>query len=200
MRVLLEMTGTSPLLMHNPQLADPANSWTRAIAEITAKGKKMTDKDQQEKLRLEFMGGLYVGAKGVVVPAKSIRKCLILAARITRKGKDIERALITTSIEFPLIYKGPREPTGLWADEQHRYLTLVKVGRGLVPRMRPQFPRWSLVSEWEIETSILNLRDFIEMASKAGVVEGIGDNRVNGFGRFTTQVSEAVDEISHKAA
>ena len=57
MRIILEMSGTSPLLMHNEQLADPANSFALAIAQLTSKSEK-TPEDQKEIQRLEFMVGL----------------------------------------------------------------------------------------------------------------------------------------------
>jgi hypothetical protein len=191
MRLFIELTGTSPLVMHNPQLADPLNSFSKAIAKITAKGSKMTDDDRFEVARLEFAGGLYTGTQGPFQPAPNIIRCMANAAKITRQGRDVERALIPTAVELPLKYKGPRDPVALWENELFRYPTSVKVGRGRVQRMRPRFPDWSLKGEFELLTDALDYEDFASIAEQAGLIEGLGDNRRNGFGRFTTKVTQA---------
>lgn len=44
MRIIIIVTGTSPLLMHNPRMVDPEFDLNRLIKSITAKRKK-TDED-----------------------------------------------------------------------------------------------------------------------------------------------------------
>lgn len=190
MRIQLTMKSTSPLVMHNVSLADPSNSVTKAIAQITDKGSNMSDDDRLEVAKLEFHGGLYLGRGGPVVPSQNIIRTIANAAKVRRLGKDIERSMITTALEFPLIYKGPKDAAGLWANETFRYSAAVRVGRGVVSRMRPRFPEWQVTSEWELMTDILNLRDFASIAESAGIIEGMGDNRRNGYGRFTADVVE----------
>lgn len=190
MRIQLTMQGTSPLVMHNVMLADPTNSVTKAIAAITDKGSRMSDDDRLEVARLEFHGGLYLGRGGPVIPSPNILRTIANAAKIRRLGKDVERAMIPTALEFPLIYKGPRDAAGLWANETFRYGAPVRIGRGVVSRMRPRFPDWQVVSEWELMTEILNLRDFGAIVEVAGIIEGMGDNRRNGYGRFSTEIAE----------
>ena len=190
MRVQLTMRGTSPLVMHNVALADPTNSVTKAIAAITDKGSRMSDDDRLEVARLEFHGGLYLGRGGPVIPSPNILRTIANAAKIRRLGKDVERAMIPTALEFPLVYKGPRDAAGLWENEAFRYGAPVRIGRGVVSRMRPRFPDWQVVSEWELMTEILNLRDFSAIVEVAGIIEGMGDNRRNGYGRFTADIVE----------
>jgi hypothetical protein len=184
------MKGTSPLVMHNVVLADPTNSVTKAIGAITSKGSKMSDDDRMEVARLEFHGGLYLGRGGPVIPSPNILRTIANAAKIRRLGKDVERSMIPTALEFPLIYKGPRDAAGLWENEAFRYGAPVRIGRGVVSRMRPRFPDWQVVSEWELMTEILNLRDFSAIVEVAGIIEGMGDNRRNGYGRFAADIVE----------
>jgi len=54
----VEIKGVSPLLLHNGQLADPLNQYTRALKQQTSKRKK-TDVDLMEIRRLEWEGGFY---------------------------------------------------------------------------------------------------------------------------------------------
>jgi hypothetical protein len=190
MRVTVEFVGTSPLLMHNVELSDPNNHWARAISELTSKGDK-TREDHLEIARLEFMGSLYIGAKGPMIPAPNVQKCLVQAAKVRKEGKTIERSLMPLGLELPLLYEGPRKPDELWADETFRYLAPVTVGRAKVWRMRPRFINWALSSEWELLTDVLDFAKFQRIANEAGRIEGLGDGRTKGFGRFEAKVTKA---------
>ena len=127
-----------------------------------------------------------------IVPLKTtFQKLTRLVRDVTaRLGKDVERAMIPSGLEFMLVYKGPRDATGLWEDETFRYSASVRVGRGVVTRMRPRFPDWQVVSQWELMTDILNLRDFSAIIEAAGIIEGLGEARRIGYGRFTAEVVE----------
>jgi hypothetical protein len=188
--------------MHNVALADPNNPIVKEISAITDKGSSMTDADRLEVSRLEFIGGLYLGKGGPVVPSRNILRCIANAAKIRRLGKDVERAMIPTTMELPLQYKGPRDPTALWEAVEFRYAAAVRIGRGLVIRMRPAFPDWMVTSQWELLTEILDYRDFKSIAEAAGLIEGLGDNRRNGYGRFLAETNEVENErtIQTKAA
>jgi hypothetical protein len=135
-----------------------------------------------------------------VIPSPNILRTIANAAKIRRLGKDVERSMIPTALEFPLIYKGPRDAAGLWENETFRYGAPVRIGRGVVSRMRPRFPDWQVVSEWELMTEILNVADFIAIAEVAGIIEGMGDNRRNGYGRFTSEIAEMKSERAREAA
>jgi len=184
--------------MHNAQLSNPANSFAMAIAEITSKTDK-TIQDQLEIARLEFFGGLYVGEGGPVVPAANIRKTLINAAKARREGKSVERALLPTAVEFPLIYRGPREPNALWEEDQFRYLTPVRVGRARIMRMRPRFNQWSLESEWELIEDMLDFKKLVRISAEAGLIEGLCDGRNQGWGRFTADVISVEQKVKAAA-
>jgi hypothetical protein len=199
MRVQLTMKGTSPLVMHNVQLADPTFSIAKAIAAITSKGSKQSDDDRLEVSRLSFHGGLYMGRGGPVMPSPNILRTIANAAKVRRLGKDVERSMIPTSLEFPLMYKGPREAAALWENEAFRYSAPVRIGKNVVTRMRPRFPEWQVVSEWELMTEILNLRDFVALVEVAGIIEGVGDARRIGYGRFTAVVAEMKTAVKPRA-
>jgi hypothetical protein len=203
MRVEIKMGGTSPLLMHNAVLADPSNGFAKAIAEITDKGSNMTEADRLEVARLEFFGGGYFGTGGPIMPSANILRCVANAGKTRRLGRDVERAMIPTGMEFPIAYKGPREVQQLWADERFRFTTAVRVGRGLVQRTRIRFVEWAVVSAWELIEEVLDFRDFQSVVEAAGLVEGLGDGRRIGFGRFQASIAKAETgngRVSAKAA
>ncbi len=192
MNIAITLTGTSPLLMHNPQMVDPEFDICRSIKAITDKRKK-TDEDRRTIERLEWYGGLYLENGLVVQPTSKVRKCLINTARISKMGKFVERALSFRSLNTPLIYEGSRDIDALFADPGRRYTSRLSVGVGnkRVMRVRPQFFPWSLrVEGLLVEDAGLNFDEFSRIVELAGLVEGIGDNRVNGYGRFVGTVEE----------
>ena len=192
MNITIRLQGTSPLLMHNPQMVDPEFEINRQIKALTTKRKK-TDEDLRQIERLEWYGGLYVSnggqPAGVVQPTAKLRKCLINTARISKQGKMIERALSFAELYVPLVYDGPKDIDELYTDKRFRSRLSVGVGNKRIMRVRPQFNPWAMsVNGLFIEDAGLNINEFKAIVDLAGLVEGIGDNRVNGYGRFVGEV------------
>lgn len=190
MKIAIELTGTSPLLCHNPRMVDPQFELNRQIKAITAKRKK-TDEDLAQIERLEWYGGLYEVDGIIVQPASKVRKCIINTARIRKEGKTIERALTLSELYVPLVYDGPRDADSIFADKRFHSRLSVGVSGKRVMRVRPQFFPWALrVTGLFVEDAGLNFDSFRDIVAMSGLVEGIGDNRVNGYGRFTATVKE----------
>ena len=188
MRVSTRLVGTSPLLQHNIQLANPDNMWAKEIAAVTAKRKK-TEEDRKIISRLEFQGSLYVEEGRVVVPKTNVRKCFQEAAKVTKKGKDIARALAAQGeLNAPLAYSGPKQMVELVKDQSFFDTTMVGVGTKRVLRTRPIFRSWALDIEWELITTVMDYEVFEEIVHLAGRIEGLGDNRTGGYGRFEAEV------------
>lgn len=190
MKIRIDLKGTSPLLMHNPRMVDPEFELNRQIKALTSKRKK-TDEDLRQIEKLEWYGGLYTDPSGEVVvqPTSKPRKCLINAARISKMGKMVERAVSFNELDVPLIYEGPKDVDAIFADKRFHSRLSVGVGNKRVMRVRPQFFPWALsVNGLFVEDAGLNIEEFERIVELAGVVEGIGDNRVNGYGRFRVQV------------
>jgi hypothetical protein len=191
MNITITLTGTTPLLMHNPRLVDPEFDITRQIKELTSKRKK-TDADLKQIGRLEWFGGIYEENGRVVQPTSKVRKCLVNTARMSKLGKAVERALSFRTLYAPLIHDGPQKIEQLFTQSRYHSRLSVGVGTSRVMRVRPQFPVWELsVSGLFVEDAGLNVDEFERIVELAGVVEGLGDNRVNGYGRFTAKIEKA---------
>lgn len=197
MKASLLLTGTSPILCHNIQLANPDNVWAKAIAALTKKRKK-TEEDRLEIGRLEFLGSLYTHEGQIVIPTSNILKCFIETGKITKEGKSIVRAVAFVDPYVPLIFKGPDDPEELWKVEEFRDTTLVGVQKKRVLRTRPIFRAWMLQAEVEILTQVMDFENFERVAELAGRVEGLGDNRVNGYGRFSIEIKAADAAANNK--
>jgi hypothetical protein len=190
MKIVIDVVGTSPLLMHNPRMVDPEFEINRQMKVLTGKRKK-TDEDLRQIGKLEWFGGMYEVEGVVVQPTSKLRKCLINAGRISKQGKSIERALSFSELNVPLIYEGPKELNKLFEDKRYTSRLSVGIGNKRVMRVRPQFSQWGLrIKGLFIEDAGLNLSEFEHIAELAGLSEGIGDNRVNGYGRFTIKVTQ----------
>lgn len=190
MNVTIRLKGQSPLLMHNVQLSDPDNEWSRRIAEISGK-KKKTEEDRLMMSELEWYGGLILAPGIVDGPAwktEALRKCFINAAKVTRQGTQIGRALLFEAWAVPLQYDGPRNLKELFAAPGFVSRLSVRVGSARIIRTRPQFFPWVVQATALLDESVMAYDNLCRIIELAGRAEGIGDNRVNGYGRFSAEV------------
>lgn len=188
MDVTLEIVGTSPLLMHNISLADPDNPYVKEIATYTAKRKK-TEDDRREIERLEWYGGLYVDNGRVVYPTQNVRKSLIQAGKISKQGTQVTRALSFADLNVPLVYDGPDDLDVLFKDSAFQNRSAVGISGKRTMRVRPEFREWAVVANAFLLEDVMDLADLERVGHRAGVAEGLGDNRINGYGRFQFRVT-----------
>jgi hypothetical protein len=186
-QVTLKITGTSPLIVHNGQLADPLNKISKAMKAVTGKRKKV-DADYEEMARLEFLGGLYLKDQRPIIPGVALEAMMINAAKKQRKGGDFKSGILIDDNPF-IEYDGPTKPDDLWADERFRIVAGVKVGTSRVMRTRPMFSDWSLQFTVNFIEELINKRDIMEVAHIAGWQIGLCEWRPK-FGRFTAQAVE----------
>lgn len=188
MNVEIRLTGTSPLLHHNPRMVDPQFELNRQIKAIT-KLRTKTDEHLRQIEQLEWYGGIYEENGVIVQPTSKVRKCLINTARISKLGKSMERALSFSTLTAPLIYDGPKSLDEVFAQPRFHSRLSVGVGNKRVMRVRPSFFPWALhVRGLFVDDAGMNPEDLVRIVEMAGIVEGIGDNRVNGYGRFAGTV------------
>lgn len=183
-KLTFKIQGISPLLMHNGQLADPGNQYSRAVKEISSKRNK-TEADFEEMARLEWMGSLYLADGAPCIPGYVLEATLIGrggAARKQKMGKQAAAGLYVTA-NFPLEYDGPRDPKELWTINRFRFQALVRVGQARVMRTRPIFNEWAATVNIEVEPDLVNVADAKLWMAIAGRESGLMDWRPK-FGRF----------------
>lgn len=195
MEIYTRLTGTAPLMMHNEQLADPMNDYTRKIKAINDKGsKKMTDADLELRSRLEWEGGLYFDAQlGPFIPAYNLVKSVYTAGTTRRKGSLVERSVTNIDVRLPLLYEGPRTVDALY-DAGFVDRRMVGVNRNRVQRSRPYFSHWSVEAAFLLDTELLNHEDFVSLLHLAGRAVGTCDGRRIGFGRFSVHIENVVKD------
>lgn len=188
MEIQMELTGLRPFVMHNGRLADPLDPIARQLSALTDK-RGRTDVEEEEVAEVEWRGSLYWDADaGAYIPTASIIRSLRDAATAWKLGEAVYRSLNTLSELVPLQHDGPKTIAGLAAKPEYRWRTTVKIGRNRTARTRPIFRRWSAVAEFELDENELSVDDLNRIVERAGRLNGIGDARKLGFGRFTAVV------------
>lgn len=185
--------GIAPLMMHNGQLANPLNKWSKAIKSITGKRKK-TDEDHEEIARLEFLGGLYVDKDGEpCIPGVNLEGCFVEGAKKQRLGTEFKAGMFCDNIEtggnWKLIYKGPKKAEELWADERFRDIRKAGIKQSSVMRCRPHFAEWSLKFAVQFDPEMIDAKQLPETLGIAGRYCGLCDHTPK-FGRFVVKDAE----------
>ncbi len=180
----LKMTGVSPLILHNGQMADPQNEWAKELKAISGKRHKV-DADLDEMSRIEYFAGLYMTDNGPCLTDLCIEACIIAGAKKFKRGPDAKAGIFADG-HADLVYDGPRSPEGLFEDKSFVLRVPVKVGQSKVVRTRPIFRSWSCVSNITYDEDVIDENEIIQFAEKAGHVCGIGDWRPK-HGRFSVE-------------
>lgn len=187
MEFTITLTGTAPLLMNNIRKADPLDPMAKKLKKVTSKRTK-TDDDHVEMNQLDFFAGIYLDPDvGPYLPGENIQKCLVEGGRINKLGKNVERGLFIDTDVNPVAYTGPRDIEGLWANENFRHRSAVRIGQQRIMRCRPMFRQWKCQAHGLLDTNVLNPEDLRSIAHNAGAMVGLGDWRPR-FGRFTATV------------
>jgi hypothetical protein len=188
-KLKVKLTGVAPLLMHNGQLADPLNKWTKYLREMTLR-KKKTEDDIIEIKRREWFGGLYVDDTGKipVIPADMAIAVLQAGARKHKNGVEAKSGVFEAKPWFPLEFDGPKgDLDKLYTDGRFVDSRLVTNQRNRIVRTRPIFRDWSVTFEYLVDTEIIDLHKCVQALEQAGERVGLGDYRPR-FGRFTVEV------------
>lgn len=180
------LSSVSPLVMHNGQLANPLNQFSKEMRKVSGKRAK-TEADFEELARIEFLGSLYIGEDGPCLPGEVIEATIINAAKKMKRGQQAKAGIICDG-NFDLEYDGPRDPHALWKEEKFRLAVGVRVQNNRIIRTRPIFREWAATVSIDFMPKQLNRSEVEEMVRIAGEVVGLGDWRPK-FGRFESSAT-----------
>lgn len=109
MKVILTLTGTNWMLMHNERLANPLDEYSKQKAKYTAKRKK-TEEDFIAIMSIEARGGCWETEDHLLgIPDVAVWSSILAAAKGFKMGKDIQRALLFEDLVRPLFLNGGGE-------------------------------------------------------------------------------------------
>lgn len=178
-----KLTSESPLLMHNGQMADPLNKWSKDLKRVSGKRAK-TDADFAEMARIEWYASLYVDEGKLCIPGEVLEAALIEGAKKQKLGKQAQSTLFVSGNAI-LHFDGDNLSVDeLWERGKNRLTTGVRIQRNRVMRTRPRLEKWSCEVEVNFDDKILDPPRVTEIVTITGREVGIGDWRPK-FGRFT---------------
>ena len=184
--IKLKLTGITPLLMHNGDLANPMGEGAKRMKKLTGNRKK-TDDIYEELSDLEFQYGLYFDEKlGPYIPGECLDAALFNGAKMNKLGTTVQRGAQVIDDMCPLIYKGPRDFNGLAADNKYRLLKPVRVSQKKVLRTRPMFREWALEFTWAYMPDQFDAETLVSIAETTGRLVGLCDWRPR-YGKFSVE-------------
>jgi hypothetical protein len=176
--IAVTLSGVTPLMMHNDQLANPMNEYAKQLKEYTSKRQK-TDEDYEAIAQIEFLGGIYYSDQsGIYIPGRNVRKCIENGATLMKKGTAVKRGVFVVEAELPLTYSGPRTPKDLYRTKAFVDTRTAGNNKARIVRTRPIFaPPWSLTATLMVDPSQINDSDLRQCIDMAGKLCGLGDYR-----------------------
>lgn len=178
-----EIVGTSPLMVSCDRLANPLDPLKKELATYTSKRNK-TDDDIEAIYKLEWEAGLYYNDGKPIMPTNCIKAMIRSAAKLNKLGKNIQRGVVLIGEEVPILYPGPKDRESMWKSGNFSDIRSCKVKQSKVMRCRPIFNDWSLIFTLALNESIMDMKEIVDILILAGEIEGLCENRINGFGRF----------------
>lgn len=183
----MELSGVSPLLLHNGQTADPLNKYSKEMKKVSSKRNK-TEADLIYLAKLEFMASVYLDKEGsIIIPSQLIEALFVNGAKRTKQGKQAQAGFLC--FENPLL-RFDGEDLGieeLWERDQNRFTMAVKVQRNKVMRTRFIAEEWSLNFTTQYNDDHFNASDISQIFETSGMNVGLGDWRPK-YGRFISKV------------
>lgn len=178
------LAGIVPLILHNGQLADPLNPFSKALKAASSRRKK-TDADLEKMADIEWRGSLYTNAAGrVVIPGRVLESMIVTGAKRSKDGKTALSGVFVES-DALLEFRGQNKTIEeMQTDPEFRIAVPVRVNTSRVIRTRPIFHDWSATFEVSAAVDVVadaaQLRQWIEAA---GNFSGLCDWRPR-YGRF----------------
>jgi hypothetical protein len=187
--------GLCPILMHNVQLADPSNPFTKALKSVTSKRKK-TEADLEEMANIEWRGGLYTNHAGeIILPSRVLEAVIAKGATKSKEGKQALSGVFVES-DGVFNYRGQGKSIDeMCINPEFRLTVGVNVSQKRIMRTRPIFHDWSATFELSASTEVVtDSATILRWLRDAGAFIGVGDYRPR-YGRF---IVDSFDELKQE--
>lgn len=197
--IKFKMTGICPLMLNNPQTANPMNEYAKALKELTSKRSK-TDDDQNEIFHLKFLASCYLDKKGqYIIPYDMLAKSFEAGAKENRLGAKFQRSVFVLNDAVIKFDENGCTPEELWKNHGEKYVDIRVVGiqSSKVATARMIIPEWSLEGELLFDETQLNKSEIWLALQNAGSRYGIGTYRQR-FGRY--KIEEIKEDKKKKIA
>ena len=197
MTIQFALRGTHPMLQHNGRLANPIDPLTRQVKALADKRKKTVD-DYQRLLALEAYAGCWLTAEELIgLPTANVWKAISEAAKMSKRGKDVARALSFHPEDVPPVrVQGDALAARTHIEQASGAGLLIRtvvVNQRRTLRARAVVPTgWESSHRFTLLDDVLDPDQLAPMVSTAGRLIGVGDWRPV-YGKFeVTAVTTSV--------
>lgn len=187
------VTGTSTLLLNNPQTVDPFNHYSRKKKPLTAK-KSKTDEDLLELGELDIESKTYFDAElGVYIPASWLIEQICTSSFGTIKvSKDKMRGgIFAPDKKIKLFYDGMKKVKTIKCivkDEQFHHRMILPQQNIRIAKNFPKFDKWSFSTVLEFDDNVVDLTGLRNILTRSAKYVGFGDFRPT-FGAALAEVT-----------
>lgn len=170
-KVKVELTGTTPLLMNNPQ------------SMIDAKTNQLQQKTSKQDLSKEAEKLTYKDSKGnLYVPSEAIKGCMINASAYKKIGKYAAKPIIAGGVHIH-----PRE-ISLGVKNYNLDIRTVVIQRARVVKARPMIEKWKVSFDLFYDETLLPnpeiIRPILEEGGKRVGILDFRPQKTGSFGMF----------------
>lgn len=195
-------TGIRPLVMGNPQtikLTSPFAIEGRRLSTAIKAARKKQDENklielETQMIRNDWESSAYFDPKRsqYYLPDTVIMACIRSGATASKKGRDIDRAVIVSETEAYIEgVKAHRTLEAYFADPDFRLEIQVKIPPktgSLVWKARTMIPTgWTVTFSLDFDEDLMAQKSLVEAMETAGRMCGVGGWRPK-FGRFTVEI------------
>lgn len=181
-----KVTGTTALMLNNPQTVNPFGKYSKLLAPLTSKRKK-TEEDLIEISRLKFLASLYYENGIYVIPAPCFECSIVEAAKENKLGKKFERSLRIFSDGVLKFQDSDKTPEQLFEIGTYVDVRAVGIKNAKITTTRAIFPEWSTEIECFFDETQINDTDVINAFTIAGLRYGVGTYR-RLYGRYKIEL------------
>jgi len=189
--MMVEVKGTTPLLLHNGRSADVLDPLTKVFTGLLKKkAKDRTDEDLTTISSLEWWLGIYLDRQIVtdenyncscpvdsklVLPTFMVEATIKNGAKKSRKGKLASAGCIVTKPSI-LTHRGPADVNQMFLDDRFHFRCMVvnPSTKTRTPKTRPIFNEWSTILEIMVDLEIINAEEVVDAIQDAGRFVGFG--------------------------
>jgi hypothetical protein len=199
-KIKVNITGVTPLLLHNGRTANPLDPYCKKMKSLVSKRSK-TDEDHEEILDVQWEAALYFSERiGLYMPSENIFAAISTAARKHKLGQKSGGISLTEALGYPIVTANHLSLADLKADRTNRFYKTVNIQKSKTLSCRPIFNDWKMEFEFEFEKDIVDVNEIMTILMTLNSRVGFGvwrpsSPKPGSYGKF---IYNNIDYIDHK--
>lgn len=169
----VEISGITPMILHNGRTANPLDSYAKKMKALTSKRNK-TEEDIEELLLVQWESGLYWNDEiGLYMPSENLYAAFYKSAKKFKLGVKCSAVSFPEPLGYPILTPNHKNFNALKADPTNKFVKTVVVQKSKTISCRPIFNVWDLNFELEFETTTIDANEIktilCAMAQRVGL-------------------------------